>query len=116
MEMTWYSIEPKARKYVKGYGFLLFARTFSDKYRKQLLDAGLDALETASKKFSKAAEGTGEFVGNKIPDKIVILKYVIRQNKRNVEKKIIPPEKREEILNNLRIVLQKWNTIKYLSY
>ena len=113
--MTRNSIEPKARKYVKGYGFLLFARTFPEKYRKQLLDAGLDAPETASKKFSKAAEGTGEFIGNKIPDKIVILKYVIPQNKRNVEKKIFH-QKKEEILNNLRIVFQKWNTIKYLSY
>ena len=38
--MTRYSIEPKAKKYDKEYGFLLFARTFSDKYRKQLLNAG----------------------------------------------------------------------------
>ena len=29
--MTRYSIEPKTRKYVKGYGFLSFAR----KYEKQ---------------------------------------------------------------------------------
>ena len=34
-----YSIEPRTRKYVKGYGFLSFAR----KYQKQLLDKGLDA-------------------------------------------------------------------------
>ena len=33
-------------KYVKGYWFLLFA----SKYKKQLLDTGLDALKTASKK------------------------------------------------------------------
>ena len=32
-------------KHVKRYGFLLFAR----KYKKQLLDTGLDALETATK-------------------------------------------------------------------
>ena len=32
-------------KHVKGYGFLLFAR----KYKKQLLDTGLDALKTAFK-------------------------------------------------------------------
>ena len=29
-----YSTEPKFRKYVKGYGFLSFARTFVDKYVK----------------------------------------------------------------------------------
>ena len=36
--MTRYSIESRTRKYIKGYGFLLFAR----KYKKQLLDTGLD--------------------------------------------------------------------------
>ena len=33
MKMTWHSIEPRARKYVKGYGFLSFARNFSNKYK-----------------------------------------------------------------------------------
>ena len=37
--MTRYSIEPKIREYVRGYGFLSFAR----KYKKQILDKGLDA-------------------------------------------------------------------------
>ena len=37
--MMQYSIEPRTRKYVKGYGFLSFAT----KYKKQLLDKGLDA-------------------------------------------------------------------------
>ena len=27
-----YSIEPRERRYVKGYGFLSFARNFSDKF------------------------------------------------------------------------------------
>ena len=40
-EMTQYSIEPKTRKYVKGYGFLLFAR----KYKKQILNKGQDAFK-----------------------------------------------------------------------
>ena len=31
-------MEPKERKYVKGYGFLSFGR----KYKKQILDKGLD--------------------------------------------------------------------------
>ena len=34
-----YSVEPRTRKYVEGYGFLSFPR----KYKKQLLDTGLDA-------------------------------------------------------------------------
>ena len=98
-------IEPRTRKYVKGYGYLLFAINFSDKYRKQLLDTGLDALKTASKKIvHKVAEGTCEFIGNKIADKIVKAKPAIDENSKNIEEVIIPPEKREEILNALRQV------------
>ena len=41
--MARYSIELRTRKYVKGYGFLLFAR----KYKKQLLDTGLDLVHKA---------------------------------------------------------------------
>ena len=33
-----YSTQPKFRKYVKGYGFLSFARKFGDKYGKKLMD------------------------------------------------------------------------------
>ena len=43
------SIELIARKYVKGYECLSFARNLSNTYKKQLLDAGLDPLKTASK-------------------------------------------------------------------
>ena len=74
--MTRYSIEPRPRKYVKGYGSLSFARNLSNTYRKKLLDVatktGINALKTASKKIiHKAAEATGEFLGNKIAEKIV---------------------------------------------
>ena len=44
-----YSIEPTERIYVKGYGFLSFARNFSDKYSKSVMDKGIDV----SKKFTK---------------------------------------------------------------
>ena len=44
------------------------------------------------------------------------IKPVIDENFRNVEEIIISPEKREEILNELRQVLWEWKTIKYLSY
>ena len=33
-----YSLEPKYRKYVQGYGFLSFARKFRNKYGKKLMD------------------------------------------------------------------------------
>ena len=49
-----YSTEPKYRKYVKGYGFLSFARKFGDKYGKKLMDTatktGIDAAKIASKR------------------------------------------------------------------
>ena len=53
-----------------------FGRNFSNKYRRQLLDAttktGLYAVKTATKKVGyKAAEATGEFVGMRIPNKTV---------------------------------------------
>ena len=44
-----YSIEPRERRFVKGYGFMSFARNFSDKYSKSLIDKGIDV----SKKFVK---------------------------------------------------------------
>ena len=49
-----YSTEPRFRKYIKGYGFLSFARKFGDKYGKKLMDTatkiGIDATKTASKR------------------------------------------------------------------
>ena len=33
-----YSVEPKFRKYVKGHGFLLFAKKIGNKYGKKLID------------------------------------------------------------------------------
>ena len=51
-----YTIEPKFGKYVKGYGFLSFARKFGNKYGKKLIDAA----KTASKRVvQKTAEATG---------------------------------------------------------
>ena len=103
--MTRYSIEPRTRKHVKGYGFLLFGTNLSNKCRRRLLDAstktGLDVLKTASTKVAhKAAEATGEFIKNKIVNKIVNPKPVPDVNSRNV-----PPEQKEEILDELRQAL-----------
>ena len=97
--MMRYYIEP--RKYVKGYGFLSFARNFSNKYRKQLLDTGINP---SKKVVDKAAEATGEFIGNKIAgtvakskdDKIVKQKSTIDENSRNIEEIIILPEKEKK--------------------
>ena len=56
-----YSTEPWFRKYIKGYGFLLFAKIFDNKYGKKLMDTatktGIDAAKTASK---RVVQKTGE--------------------------------------------------------
>ena len=44
-----YSIEPRERRFVKGYGFMSFARNFSDKYSKSLMDKGIDVSKTFAK-------------------------------------------------------------------
>ena len=82
-----YSTEPKYRKYVKGYGFLSFARKSGDKYGKKLMDTatktGIDAAKTASKRVvQKTAEATGYLIGDKIVDKITSLsKTKVNKNK-----------------------------------
>ena len=70
-----YSTELKYRKYVKGFGFLSFARKFCDTYRKKLMDtATKTGIDTASKRVvQKIAEATGDLIGNKIADKITSL-------------------------------------------
>ena len=70
-----YSIESRERRYVKGYGFMYFARTFSDKYSKSLMDKGIDVskkfAKTAVKKILKeTAKATGDLIGNIIAEKI----------------------------------------------
>ena len=93
-----YSLEPEYRKYVKGYGFLSFARRLGDKYgisfAKKLGDKGKSVISSAKTKklmimatnagkdfgkiagkktIHKSAEVTGDLIGNKIADKITSL-------------------------------------------
>ena len=94
-----YSTERKYRKYVKGYGFLLFARKFSDKYGKKLMytatKTGIDAAKIVSKRVvQKTAEATGDLIGNKIVDKITSVgKSKEKGETKEVEEIYIPPEK-----------------------
>ena len=48
-----YSTEPRFRKYVKRHGFLSFAKSFANKYRKKIMDAatktGIDAEKLLQK-------------------------------------------------------------------
>ena len=113
-----YSIEPRNRVYVKGCGFMSFARSMSNKYGKKLVDtakkSATDAIKTASKRaIQKTAEATGDLVGNKIADKItsVSKKSTIKlpTMDEDVElathrKRYISPEERQQIIDELRLI------------
>ena len=127
-----YSIEHIYRIFVKGYGFLSFAknmgthatkiaRNLSNKYSQKLLDSAkkstADAIKTASKRaIQKTAEATGVFIGNKIADKITIVSKksdaniemqegVDSPNDENIlKKRYISPEERQQIIVELRLV------------
>ena len=99
-----YSIEPRFRKYVKDYIFLSFAKNFGNKYGKKLMDTatktGMDAAKIASKRVAqKTAEAAGDLIGNKIADKITS----IGKPKEKPEEIHIPPEKRQQIIEDLRL-------------
>ena len=104
-----YSTEPKYRKYVKGYGFLSFARKFGDKYGKNLMDAAIkteiDVAKTASKRVvQKTAEATGDLIQNKIADKITSLGKAKSKGKEDEGQEIyILPEKSQQIIDELRL-------------
>ena len=99
-----YSIEPRKRIYVKGYGFMSFARNFSDKYSKSLIDKGINVskafAKTAGKRIlKKSAEATGDLIGNKISDKITA--KPIKNDVTN--ERYVSPEERQKILDELRL-------------
>ena len=102
-----YSTEPKFRKYVKGYGFLFFARKFGDKYCKTLMDTatktGIDATKSASKRVVQKSPGaTGDLIGNKIADKITSLDKP-KEKTNKPEEIYTPPEKRQQIIDDLKL-------------
>ena len=105
-----YSIEPRERRFVKGYGFMSFARNFSDKYSKCLMDKGIDV----SKKFAKTAgtkilketaKATGDLIGNKIADKITSTpkKSHDEVNNEIPKERYISSNERQKIINELKL-------------
>ena len=120
-----YSIEPRERRYVKGYGFLSFAKNIdknlSNKYGQKLVDSAkksaTDALKTASKRaIQKTAEATGDLVRNKIEDKITNISKKpakklqddeLQSNKANNEipkESYTSPQERKQIIDELRLI------------
>ena len=120
-----YSIEPRDRIYVKGYGFLSFAKnmgkSLSNKYGQKLLDSAktstTDAIKTASKRaIQKTDEATSDLIGNKIADKITSVSKKSNNNNNNNEdveitahkKRYISPDERQQTINELRLVPKKY--------
>ena len=122
-----YSKDNQIRKYVKGYEFMSFAKNFRSKYGKKFLNKGISAskrikdmgnfIKNSASKFNQSkygkvlksqetefgkiagkkiltnsAEATGDLIESKIAHKITSLKV-----------KDKPPEKRQQILDDLRL-------------
>ena len=93
-------------------------KNVSNKYGQNLLDSAkkstTDAIKMASKRaIQKTTEATGDLIGNKIADKITsVSKKSNNNNNEDVEltthkKRYIPPEQRQQIINELRLVPKK---------
>ena len=87
-----------------------FAKNFGNKYGKKLMDAatktGMDAAKIASKRVvQKTAEATGDLIGNKIADEITSIGKP--KEKEKPEEIYILPEKRQQIIDDLRLFLKK---------
>ena len=115
-----FSIEPTYR----NHGFLSFARKFGDDYGKKLMNTATkvgtskygkkiiditkkqrsEFAKTAGKRIvQKSAEATGDLLGNKIADKITSIGKSKNKEKETNKEIIIPPEKRKQIINDLRL-------------
>ena len=127
-----YSVKPRNRIYIKGYGFLYFAKTMgthatkvaknlSNKYSQKLLDTAkkstTDAIKTTSKRvIQKTAEATSDLIGNKTTDRITSLSKkfskelpkdeteVDAERATTTKKRYISPEERKQIIDELRLV------------
>ena len=128
-----YSIEPRDRIYVNGYGFLLFAKNIgthaikvakniSNNYSQKLLDSAkkstADAMKIASKRaIPKTAEVAGDLIGYKIVNKITSISKSPKElhskelhsktdeNEIEISKeRYISPEKRQQIIDEIKLV------------
>ena len=129
--MIRYSVQPKDRIFVKGYGFLSFAenmgknsgkiisKSLSSKCSQKFLDhakqSATDALKTTSKRaIQKTAEAIGDLIGNKIADRITKVSRSSPQNnsetianehnKQIPKERYISPEERQKIIYDLRLI------------
>ena len=76
----------------------------NNKYGNTLIDTAkkstTDAIKTASKRATqKTAEATGDLIGNKIAEDVELTTY---------KKRYISPEERKQIIDELRLVPEKY--------
>ena len=108
-----YSIEPRDRIYVKGYGFLSFAKnmgkSLSNKYGQKLLDSAkistTDTIRTASKKAIQEIPEATKKSAKELPNGEAKEGDV---EKTTSEKRYISPEERKQIIKELRLVPKKY--------
>ena len=127
-----YSLEPHYRRYVQGQGFMSFARNIGNKYDRKIFDKRLDVGKSMNEKYgkkildnslsagedfakiagkkvlTKSAEASGDMIGNKIAVRITksTRNKAQKEDDRIMEENqeiIIPPEKREQIIKDLKL-------------
>ena len=116
-----YSIQPKDRTYVTGFGFLSFAKnvgeSLSNKYGQILLDSSkkftTDAIKNASKRaIQKAAEATCDLIGNKIAHQTTSVskkssKQLHKNDETEVDVERVTPKKRYISLEDTQPIIDE---------
>ena len=113
-----YSIEPKNRIYVKGYGIQSFGKNIGKKLNNRY---GQKVIDSAKKPTADAIRGSSKRAiqkfksCNKISDKItsVSMKKVIEKKNINNEREV--PKERQQIINEFRLVPKKDVYLRYIS-
>ena len=127
--MTTYSIQPGDWIFVKGHGFLSFAKNIgksigknisknlSSRYSQKpimlsnLLQIRLKMLQ--KEQFKKTADATGDLIGNKIANRITKVSKHSQQNnsetvtnendKKILKERYVLPEEKQNIIDDLRL-------------
>ena len=129
--MKRYSVQLRDGIFVKGYGFLSFAKNFgknigenvskhlTTKCSEELLLMVLNNLQQMHlnlvQKSNSKADSTGDLISNKIADKITKVSKNSQQNNKDIVtnendkeiplKRYISPEKRQKIIDDVRVIL-----------
>ena len=119
--MMRYSVQPRVRIFVKGYGFLSFTKNLgksigkdinknlSGKYSQKLLDyakqSATDAFKTASKRaIQKSVEAAGNLTNDKIANRITgVLKNSQQNNSETVANE--HGKERQKIIDEMRLII-----------